>query len=379
MKSRLILTSAVLIFTFYLKSQIIISNSYFPVKGDSLKYYTDDNPANFDLSVQGGNQLWDFSGLVKKNPSFRAFTDAKMCDVDKKFTDAELCETANGFSTFYNVSTTVFEKIGEQGELNQGLPIPNATRYTPAQIERRAPMKFFDVKDTKYNQNFSFSTSFLPDSLLGQLGGLFDSLRFKIAGSRIDVVDGWGSCTIPGGTFNVLREKRTDTRDTKIEVHTLFGWIDISTVLGGGGQGGSLLEAIGKDTIITYNFFNDKAKEEIAIVTLDNRTMKATEVRFKAIGSPTATQFDIFASALFKIMPNPVVGNGKIYFKNFAEDRYTVEFTSAVTGQKVSEKMTVYGNTIWDFSTLDLPKGLIICKIFPENGSMVAMQKFISL
>ncbi len=368
-----------MLLAFYLKSQIIISNSYFPVKGDSLKFYTDDSPADYDLSVQGGNQNWDFTSLVNKNPSFRAFADAKICDVDKKFTDAELCETTNGFSVFYNVKANVFEKIGEQGEFNQGLPIPNATRYSPAQIERRAPLKFFDFNNSKYNQNFSFSTAFLPDSLLGTLGGLLDSIRFKIAGERIDLVDGWGTCKIPGGTFNVLREKRTEVRDTKIEVHTAFGWLDVSTFLGGGG-GGGLTDLIGKDTVVTYNFFSDQAKEEIAVVTVDNNTLKPTEVKFKAIGSPTATQNTLYALPDIKVYPNPLMGNANIYFHNFNDGKYTVEFISAVTGQKVHTKMAIQSsNTVMDFNALDLPKGLIICKVYSEKGAVVTMRKIISL
>jgi hypothetical protein len=380
MKYRLLSFLCMILFAINVQSQITISNAYFPVKGDTLKYFTDDSPTNFDLSVQGGNQTWDFSSLVKGNPSQQAFGNAKDCDVDNLFSDAELCFKNDGINVFFNIKPTAFEIIGVQGNINQGLPIPNSSRYKPARIERRAPMKFFDVNNTSYNQLFSFSTAILPDTLLGQLGSLLDSIRFKLAASRIDVVDGWGKVTIPGGTFDVLREKRTEVVETKIEAHTLFGWVDISTIIGGGGNGGGILDGVGKDTTTTFNFFNDKIKEEIAVVEVDNVTGEVQNVRFKAIGSPTSTNNISTSLPAITISPNPVVDQATISFKNFKSGKYKVEYISVATGKAIAEEINFSSNEFSiDVDIKSLPKGMTLCNVYTKDGKKVAMQKFIVL
>src|SRR5690606_39507175 len=57
-----------------------------------------------------------------------------------------------------------------------------------------------------------------------------DSVRLRIAISREDEVDAWGELEIPTGTYNVLREKRTEIRSSAVEAKIigLGGWFDIT-------------------------------------------------------------------------------------------------------------------------------------------------------
>lgn len=94
-------------------------------------------------------------------------------------------------------------------------------------------------------------------ALLSQLGACtncgIDSLRVRIQLQRLDIVNGYGTLAIPGGTYNVLREGRTEYRERRIAVkfsppidwYTLAQW----TVV---------------DTMKSYRFLSDTTKELVA-------------------------------------------------------------------------------------------------------------------
>jgi dihydroorotate dehydrogenase len=71
------------------------------------------------------------------------------------------------------------------------------------------------------------------------------------------VVDGYGTCQIPGGTYPVLRQKRTDYTTTALDVLVPFlGWVDLSTIIGGGGFSGKIVSEL-SDILISkvYKYF----------------------------------------------------------------------------------------------------------------------------
>ncbi len=371
----------VCLFTFlkFATAQITVTNTSFPLLGDSLLFFTDDKPQTFDMSSVGGNQTWDFSSLKKINPSTRLMKDAKICDIDKKFTDAEFCQEESNFNIFYNVKSSAFEVIGIQGNLFGGnqFNIPNSSRYTPAQIIRRSPMKFFDVNNTSFNQRFAFSTAALPDSLLGQAAGLLDSIRVSLASTRLDVVDAWGTCKIPAGVYEVLREKRTQVTETKLEAHSFLGWIDLSTILGGqGGGAGGLGDLIGKDTTISFHFVNNKSKEDIAVLSF-NTKMEPTDAVFKRLYDPTASIDLTEANSKIFVSPNPAKDQTTLHLNNFKTGKYYVALTS-INNHSFERKVDIEVISNNQKIQLDISKfsnEIVIINIFDRNGKSFGIAK----
>jgi hypothetical protein len=98
---------------------------------------------------------------------------------------------------------------------------------------------------------------------------------------RLGVIDAYGTLSIPGGTFDVLRKKQTEYRSTAVDVKVApLGWIDISTI------GGQQILPLGTDTITTFHFLNNESKEPIAICTLNTAQNQVTGVQYKAVAPP---------------------------------------------------------------------------------------------
>lgn len=279
-------------------AQITVTSATFPVAGDVLKTAVASNPAIgiAAYSPPGFGLFWDLSGLqpgVLKNTSFQP---ASQGTVGAQVPGAELFAiNSSGSEEYYNVTANKFETQYSYGKFYDVVPNYLA-QISPPMVERNAPMNFFDIyssssvilggseceTSSEGITYCSFPPSAFPPTLMAQFaaasgGGQPEKLRYSVSISRIETVDAYGTISIPGGTYNVLRLKRTEYRSTSLDGnYYLLGWVDITnTAISAGFQG------LGVDTTITYFFYNDVVKEPIAAVTFNNELNAATQVIYK--------------------------------------------------------------------------------------------------
>lgn len=294
-------------------AQITVTNATFPVAGDTLKMAVNNSPSviNLIFTPPGGPQTWDLSGLnvdATQNFIFRAASEGS---VSGQVTGAELVTLPPSphAEEYYNVTGTRFELQAYYGIAPYDLASNALFHYGPPLHERQAPLNFFDI----YGSSSGILEKFLPSaftpSLLAALnartGTPPDSLRYRVAISQIDVVDAYGSMSIPGGTYNVLREKRTRYTETRLDGKIPpLGWLDITDVAIQAGFHG-----LGVDTTVFFYFYNDVAKEPIARVTLNAAQNAALQTMFKynpAATSVASTENSIPGSyVLHGNYPNP--------------------------------------------------------------------------
>lgn len=260
-------------------AQITVTNATFPVAGDTLRTAIATNPA-IGVSVYtppGGPQIWDLSGLQPGTLKTNIFKPASQGTVGGQLPGAELFTVnAPGTEDYYNVTSNRFELQAYYGIAPYDIVANNLFDYAPPLADREAPLNFFDIYQSTSSTIEGFLPSAFPPSLIAALPATFDSLRYRTSVSRIEVVDAFGSLIIPGGTYNVLREKRTEYRSTRLDGKTFLGWIDITD---NANQAG--FHNLDVDTTITYFFYNDVVKEPIAAVTFNNAQNAATQVIYK--------------------------------------------------------------------------------------------------
>jgi hypothetical protein len=374
-KSLLILTLSV--GTTWLMSQITVTNATFPAAGDSLKTATSLNPQGISISPPGGPYTWDFSTLTPSSHQVTAFQAASNGAAYSSFPGSELVViTDAGTETYYDVSATIFATMGISGsDLAGGFPIEAELIITPPLPERHAPLKFFDLYNSTSNATFSFPTSALPGGLLDSLGipsGLLDSIRLRLNIQRLDIVDAFGMLTIPGGTYEVLREKRTDYTSTAIDVHTLLGWVDISQFIGTGGE----QLGIGTDTITTFNFISNTAKEPIAIMTVSTDLTTVEQIELKDNSSPSAIGNVIEERPEVVVSPNPVSGSTTFNFKNIVGGSRLLRLFDTY-GYKVFEKeLNSDQETI---SMESLSSGVYVYQVTDGKNKIIATGKLLKV
>jgi len=302
-----------LLFSYILSrpDQITVTSMTFPTSGDKLRYAEVTNPGITNiLTPPGGGQAWDISHL-KAGKTFETVYRAASEGMNfASFNGANLVSSDSTGESYYKTSASTFEFLGQTGGALASLGVKAIYKYTPPIIERRSPVNFFDIKQQSSNVNsLSFAIKDLPASLVANIPGVnaVDSIRMRINYQLLEVFDAWGTLTIPGplpqSQYPVLRGKYTSYTSTAIDVHTFFGWIDISQL---GSGGGGLFALPGTDTLVKYRFFNNKEKEEIAVVEVNNNQSAVVSVRYK--NNSTTTPFlnkSTQDAAIIKAFPNP--------------------------------------------------------------------------
>jgi Secretion system C-terminal sorting domain len=284
--------------------------TYFPNAGDSLRTVTATAQTTARVVMTPASatqQTWDYTALrstpiINVQKFLDAATDTAM---QRAFPGVDLV-TKQGVgqtqTACYNKTLTRFELMGFKGVALQGLNLALNPAFTPSVPERRAPLIYNTGNNNlRYAFLLPFAANLLPDSLLNLLPIRPDSLRIDFATIRTDKVDAWGSLKIPGGTYDVLRERRFTIDETRIEmkINALRMWVDITPILFNTPQGNP-----SRDTTISYHFWSNTAKEPIAVVTLKPYVDSAAQIQYKYhFVSPV--EHALSNDSKIKLYPNP--------------------------------------------------------------------------
>lgn len=317
--------------TGFMHAQITVTNATFPVAGDTLRTAMDrsDIPAQPLYTPPGGNQTWDLSFLSAEERQSTVYRQASEGAAFGSFPEAELVTIdANGSETYFDVNSTSFDITGLSGNDPLGglIPIDMQVPLRPSLPERYAPLNFFDVRQSSSGVLVGFSAADIPAELLGQLPIMPDSVRIRVSISLLSAVDAWGSISIPGGTYDVLRDKRTRYTETRIDAKIPpLGWLDVTDLviqfLG--------LQGLGVDTTTTHYFFSNTEKEPIAVVQFNTAQNAIEYVQYKDNEPPSAVRDLPGEQSHVVISPNPVSDLALVELKNFNSGTYTLRLFDA--------------------------------------------------
>ncbi len=290
-------------FTLPVSAQITITNSVFPVEGDTLHYAFGNQAGaiNQIFTPPGGPQAWSLSNLQPTQTWDQVMRNPATGTASASFPGASMrYNLPNSASQVYlNVTGTQVLNMGYLGLDELGLGLNLLFDNVPDLEESWAPVNFFDLHQSASNVLTAFDAPIAPPILLN-LVPTADSFRIRVTYQRISSIDAFGTMTIPGGTFDVLRKKRTEYKSMAVDVKVApLGWIDISTI------GGQQLLPLGTDTITTFHFMNDVSKETIAICTLNTSQNVVTGVQYKVVAPPVGTEDVASVQEPFSLYPNP--------------------------------------------------------------------------
>ena len=362
-------------------AQITITAATFPVAGDTFRIAYDLNPSNIQAATPpGGNQLWDFTGLQTSQSDVLIYRPASAGVNSMSYPGAELTTITPNAETYYNVTNTQFQILGYAGLDPTNLGVQVLAKYSPAIIARRAPLNFFDINSQTSNLTLPFSTDQLPDTLFSGLPFAPDSFRIRLTTDRLEVVDGWGTCQIPGGSYPVLRLKRTDYASTALDIKVPFlGWIDLSSLIGGGGGGSPIGNFIGTDTTVTYHFLNGTEHQEIAVATMNNDLSQVQSVQFK--DNATTADFEAYApgAANIQAFPNPAVERVRFDCTNLPSEEYTLKIFNIIGKVVWKQNYMISGNRSLTLELEDFRKGTYLYSLVDSKGNIIGTKRLVVL
>ena len=363
------------IFCFQLFGQITVTNATFPMVGDTLSTAVDGAPVGVEITAPGGDQVWNFGSLqgVMAEVEVQSSSDGMNADL---FPNANLlfnigADGAGGESYAFTDDDN-YQIIGFVGPDPVNLGINVRIPFSPPIVERRSPMNFFDVNNSNYSILVAFPTDSLPGEITNDLPIVPDSIRLRVAANRVDVVDAWGTLTIPGGTYEVLREKRIEVRETLVEAKVGIGpfatWVDVTEFLGAG--------FLGPDTIITYVFVNDIEKENIAEVIVSNDGLDTPiSVTFKSNDVITNVRYINTGRADIFAYPNPAINNVRINFLNITPGNYTFRIFNILGKEVVNKQYNINGDHTIGIDIDTLQKGTYLYNLTDARGKVLKTKR----
>jgi hypothetical protein len=348
-----------------LAAQITITNAVFPVVGDTLRFAVDNQPQGIVMTPPGGAQQWDFSNL---QPSFtwdQLFLDPQTGIGQASFPGANLRShtlTPN-VETYLNASNQHVSLLGHSGPDPAILGLDLVAIYNPPIVQSRAPVNFFDINQTSSGLLLGFLPGLLPG--VNQLPFTADSLRIRLAINRLDAVDGWGTLSIPGGTYDVLREKRVEYRETRLDAKIPpLGWLDVTDV-----AIQYLQLDLGVDTTVAFHFLNDQSKEPIAVCTTDNSQLLVASVQYKNTDIPSGTKTPALAITSLRVFPNPAEDVLQIQASSLAGGDYTIQIFSLPGQEAYRKTFSVTSGLLNEHLDIaGLEKGLYLCRLSNDGG-----------
>lgn len=375
---KLVLFIAGLFCAIAIQAQITVTNAMFPQVGDTLYTAIDNMPNGITITAPGGPQSWNFAGLQAPFTRQTIVRAASTGSAAGLFPSADaLLSLGNTGEGYFNITNSRFELVGFSGTDPIGQGVQVQARYNPAEVYRRAPMNAFDVNPAQSALLVAFAADDLPTAILDLLPITPDSLRIRISTNRTDIVDAWGTLTIPGGIYDVLREKRTEYRDVRLDIKVgFFAWQDITDIVIqlAGIEG---IAELGKDTTVTYNFFSNEAKEPIAVVTMNNAQTAPEMVEYKAKEVVSNVQNTSGLKPSVYAFPNPAIVSVRFEFSNLPKGEYTLRIFNVLGEEVMKKRYYVNGSRIEKVDISQLRKGAYLYSLVNERGKTLTTKRLV--
>lgn len=353
------------------QAQITVTSAYFPAIGDTLKTGTDNLPSGIDLGNPGGPQTWNFSSLQAPFTNNTAYLNAEDGGAFSSFLSSDLMVELPGQSeAYYNLTANKLEYLGYYGTDPIGLGINLVVRYSPPLVERRAPLNYQNVYESTANLLLPFSADDIPGGFLDSLPISPDSFRIRVNIVRSDEVDAFGTLIIPNGSYEVLRVKRIDVNQTRLDAKLPFiSWQDVTDLIPEN-------PLLGELTTQSYFYYSNQSKEPIAVVTVNPDTGAPTRVEYK-VGDEVINSSFALSNQQPSLMafPNPSYGDVRFDFQNLRPGNYTIKIYN-ILGQEVWEKdIWVSGVKSYRADLGSLRKGTYLYSLVDSRGKTLATKR----
>lgn len=202
-------------------SQITVDQNDMPASGDTI-YYGISNVPGFNPSETGISYFWDFSALSALSHRSDTFLTvyqtpavynvifnplvANLACINQTPPALGSGLTITDYYDFFKKNSSYYQKVGFGAKINN---IPTPVKYDNPEIYYSFPLNYG-------NSDSSVSSFNLSVPGFGYFGQTIN---------RKYIVDGWGTLTVPFGTFNVLRVKTTiNVTDTLYLDTLMFGY-----------------------------------------------------------------------------------------------------------------------------------------------------------
>lgn len=364
-----------------ISAQTNLTDAYFPSANDSLQtavalpQYT----RSLRLSATATTaQRWDFSFLRSAANSTAKTTERYLSATDtallRQFPTAKLMrDIGGGQLAAYNKTATRFDLLGYKNINLAAIQLPLVARFLQPVLERRAPLNFNTTNRNQSNFVVAFSSDIIPDTLLSLLPIRPDSIRVRFQTDRQDRTDAFGTLLIPGGSYEVLRERRYEVTDTKIEARiNPLPWLDITSLILTGQQRP-------RDTTIRYYFWSNLSKEPIAVLTTnDVDSITLAEYKYLKINTSVKSASDTEGVSYLSIFPNPTTNEAFFDVKiSSSSSSFSLTISDNLGKNIVQKSFKNEKEQRLRVDVTSFSSGIYWARLIDENGDVLITKPFV--
>ncbi|MFK7933006.1 MAG: T9SS type A sorting domain-containing protein [Saprospiraceae bacterium] len=370
MRLKLYLALILLGGTLSMFAQITVTTETFPQSGDTLFIKTDNLPSEIVIGTEGPAQDWNFTSLEAPFIRQTAIRRASEGMFFNDFANAELLAEVETGEGYFNVSDSEYALLGYGGQDPLELGLETVARFSNPYVQQRSPMNYEDENTFTTSILIPFAGDDLPEAILDQIPITPDSIRINYAIERTDKVDAWGTVTIPGGIYDVLREKRVEKRNVKVEAKiSILDWQDITAFL-------PQNDLLGEQVVTAYYFFSNESIEPIAIVNMAADEETITSVDFKSEDLvPTAVQDNNNKEPNIYVSPNPAITSTRFEFTNLKAGQYDLKIYNILGVEVWSKEYFISGSRAEKVDLIGFKKGTYLYSLIDSRGKSLATKR----
>jgi hypothetical protein len=355
-------------------AQITIPPALLPEAGDTLFTAVDQLPTTMRPLMAGRSQRWDLTTLQSPFTRRVVWRPANQGSYARSFRTAELvAQVDENTEGYFRTTSNELYLVGAYGPDPLGLNRRVLIRYQPALLERRLPLRYGDAFQNDATAIYTLGNDELPSAFRKKLPISPDSIRVRVSYDRQFYVDGWGKLLAPGGFYDVLREKRTEIRDFRIEGK--IGnrkWQDLTGII-------KERQLLRSTTSISYNYYSNEEKEPIAIVWMDPSEQKPLRAEYKANDPEASIQNMNNLKADVYAFPNPAIINVRFEFYNLPPGTYTLSIYNILGVEQWTRRYIVNGNFTEKADISELKRGAYLYSLKDENGKTITTKRLMVL
>ena len=360
-----------------LGAQITLTDAYFPRVGDSLltNQATDAYRDGVVFQAPGADLTWDF-GFPEAASAYTERLEA--VNDDSVFVNAEMRLTSAAFDyEYYRATETTYDLVGLVGSLPFFREETFATQLLPPRPVRRAGITYGDAFETTSVRELKLAVDELPDDVLNSTTGRalrnYDSIRIESTSERSDIVDAYGTLTLMGETYTVLREKRVEQMETRVYVKTgTSDFLDVTNLIASADPATG--QYVGRQPEEgTYFFWAEGELEPIVEIEFDEDETPTTFLYKRGDKRTAVVRGPETVVEALEVFPNPVTDLATLRYVLRRPDRVSVRLRDA-TG-RVAETWPLTerpaGEHRLEASLGSLPRGVYYLEVATSGGRSV--------
>lgn len=351
------------------QAQIFVPVSLMPRTGDTLLTAVDNLPSIKNIA-SGRQQRWDFAMLEAPYTRSTVWKPASKGSAASLFKSAEytapLDEQSEGY---YRTQGNDLILLGAVGPDPLNLSRKSVLRFIPGLIERRYGLRYGDAFQDEANMVLTLGENDIPSWFRKKLPVSPDSLRLRVNYDRQYDVDSYGRMIVPGGIFDVIRERRIEIIEMRLEVKVgRRRWQDITRSI----KDKELVRAQKK---ISYHFYSSSSKEPVAKVWMSSNEKKVLKIEFKPREQESVVQNVASVRPDIYVSPNPAIASVRFEFFNLPPGTYKLSIFNIIGQEEWSKMYTINGNYAEQVDISQLKKGAYLYSLKDERGRTLSTKR----